>query len=127
LHRVKNIIEIENFREGGRKLVAVPVKTVKSKFVLYADDFNDLMSLGVSPHWHFYHNQAIVRNSGKEISIARLIRDARANQIVLAKDGNPFNLRRENLVIAPGSSKFRARDIIIRPYKKANIQIKRVN
>jgi hypothetical protein len=117
---VKKIIEIENFREGKRKLVAVPVKTVKSKFVLYADDFNDLMALGVSPHWHFYHNQAIVRNDGKEISIARLIRDARANQIVLARDGNPFNLRRENLVIAPGSSKFRARDMIIRTYKQTH-------
>jgi hypothetical protein len=124
---VNKIIEIENFREGKRKLVAVPVKTVKSKFVLYADDFNDLMALGVSPHWHFYHNQAIVRNGGKEISIARLIRDARANQIVLAKDDNPFNLRRENLVIGPGSSKFRARDIIIKPYKQTNIQIKYTN
>lgn len=127
MHRVKQkIIEIENFREGKRKLVAVPVKTVKSKFVLYTDDFNDLMALGVSPHWHFYHNQAIVRSGGKEISIARLIRDARANQIVLARDGNPFNLRRENLVIAPGSSKFRARDIIIKPYK-TNITIKYTN
>ena len=119
----QKIIEIENFREGKHKLVAVPVRTVKSKFVLYVDDFNDLMALGVSPHWHFYHDQAIVRNNGKEISIARLIRDARANQIVLATDGNPFNLRRENLVIAPGSSKFRARDIITKPYK-TNIHIK---
>jgi hypothetical protein len=122
----QKIIEIENFREGKRKLVAVPVKTVKSKFVLCADDFKDLMALGVSPHWHFYHNQAIVRNNGKEISIARLIRDARANQIVLAKDGNPFNLRRENLVIGPGSSKFRARDIIIKSYK-TNTTIKYIN
>ena len=105
MHRVKQI-EIEHFREGKRKLVAVPIKTVKSKAILYTDDYDDLRSIGVLPHWHFYHNQIIVRNDGKEIAIARLIRDAAASQIVLYKDDNPFNLRRENLIVGPGSSKY---------------------
>ena len=117
---MKRIIEIQHFREGKRKLVAVPVTTVKSKFILYEDDWKDLIALGVSPLWHYYHKMAIVRSAGKEIPVARLIRDARPHQLVTSLDGNPFNLRKDNLILAPGYSRFRARDMIVRPFKQTH-------
>jgi hypothetical protein len=120
-------IEITHFKEERRKLVSVPDGRLKSKFVLYETDFDDLMALGVSPLWHYYHDSiAIVRSGGKEVSLGRLIRDAREGQIVVAQDGNPFNLRRDNLLVAPGQSKYRARDIIVKPYK-ANIHVKHIH
>jgi hypothetical protein len=117
-------VEITHFKEGRRKLVSVPDGRLKSKFVLYETDFDDLMALGVSPLWHYYHDSiAIVRSGGKEVAVGRLIRDAREGQIVITQDGNPFNLRRDNLLIASGQSKYRARDIIVKPYK-TTIQLK---
>jgi hypothetical protein len=114
-------IEITHFKEGRRNLVSVTDGRLKSKFVLYETDFDDLMALGVSPLWHFYHDSiAIVRSGGKEVPVGRLIRDAREGQIVVAQDGNPFNLRKDNLVLAPGYSKYRARDMIVRPFKKTH-------
>jgi hypothetical protein len=118
---MKKTIEITHFKEGRRKLVSVPDGRLKSKFVLYESDFDDLMALGVSPLWHYYHDSvAIVRSGGKEVPVGRLIRDAKEGQIVIAQDGNPFNLRRENLILAPGMSKSRARGIIVKPYKQTH-------
>jgi hypothetical protein len=114
---MSKIVDITHFKEGKRKLVAVPVNGVKTKAVLYLDDWNDLLSIGVSPVWSFYRNQVVVRSRGKvrEVAIVRLLRDARAYQKVLPKDENPFNLRRDNLVLSPGSSRYRARDMISIP------------
>src|ERR1700722_6731490 len=115
-------IEITHFKEGLRDLVSVPDGRLKSKFILYETDFDDLMALGVSPLWHYYHDSiAVVRSGGKELPVGRLIRDARDGQMVIAQDGNPFNLRRDNLLLAPGQSKFRARDMVVRPFKQTHI------
>ena len=52
------------------------------------------------------------RSGGKSISIARLICDTGPKEGVFFVDRDHLNLLRENLVVGPGSGKFRARDQI---------------
>lgn len=111
-------IEIYHFKKGKRKLISLPVQNATDRAVLYESDFDDLMQLGISPKWKLNHNQVLVRSGGKDIVIARLIRGASPKQKVVSLDDSPFNLRRENLVISPGSSKIKARDYIVRAYKQ---------
>ena len=103
-------IEIEHFEEGKQSLVGVPLVASKLRAILLKSDFTDLMSLGISTAgWKLYHKQVVVRNNRWYVSIGRMIRDADKNQKVVPKDGNPLNLRRDNLILAPGRAKFRAR------------------
>jgi len=104
------VIKIKHFEEGNQSLVGVPLVASKLRAVLLKADFNDLMSLGISTAgWKLYHKQVVVRNNRWYVSIGRMIRDADKNQKVIPKDGNPLNLRRDNVILAPGRAKFRAR------------------
>jgi len=102
------VIEVVHFEEGKQSLVGVPLAGSKLRAILLKLDFHDLMSLGVSSAgWK--HKQVVLRNNRWYVSVGRMIRDADKNQKVIPKDGNPLNLRRDNLILAPGRAKFRAR------------------
>ncbi len=104
------VSKIEHFKEGKQSLVGVPLVASTLRAILLKSDFNDLMSLGTpTAGWKLYHKQVVVRNNRWYVSIGRIIRDADKNQKVIPKDGDPLNLRRENLILAPGRAKFRAR------------------
>ena len=105
------VIEVVHFEEGKQSLVGIPLVESKLRAILLKSDFHDLMSLGVSTAgWRLYHKQVVVRNNnGWYVSVGRMIRDAEKNQKVIPKDGNLLNLRRDNLMLAPGRAKFRAR------------------
>jgi len=105
------VIEVVHFKEGKQSLVGIPLVGSKLRAILLKSDFHDLMSLGVSTAgWRLYHKQVVVRNNnGWYVSVGRMIRDADKNQKVIPKDDNPLNLRRDNLILAPGRAKFRAR------------------
>ena len=111
------IIEIEHFDEGKEQLVRVPLANSDKQAILFEADFDDLISLGVYPPWKLYQGHIVSRNNGRVIAIGRLIRHAEAGQRVDTKDGDPCNLRRSNLVISPGPSKYAARGDLVRPYK----------
>jgi hypothetical protein len=103
------VIEVVHFEEGKQSLVRVPLAGSKLRAILLKSDFHDLMSLGVSTAgWKLYHKQVVVRNNRWYVSVGRMIRNADKNQKVIPKDGNPLNLRRDNLLLA-GRAKFRAR------------------
>ena len=104
------VIEVVHFEEGKQSLVGVPLVGSKLRAILLKSDFHHLMSLGVSTsEWKLYHKQVVARNNRWYVSVGRMIRNADKNQKVIPKDGNPLNLRRENLMVAPGRAKFRAR------------------
>ncbi len=104
------VIEVVHFEEGKQSLVGVPLARSKLIAILLKSDFHDLISLGVSTTgWRLYHKQVVVRHDRWYVSVGRMIRDADKNQKVIPKDGNPLNLRRDNLILAPGRAKFRAR------------------
>jgi hypothetical protein len=111
------IIAIEHFTEGEDELVKVPLVRSEKTAILLEADFDDLMSLGISPRWKLYHGQVICRNNGRNITIARLIRHAAAGGRVDNRDGDPTNLRRSNLVLRPGPSKYSARHDLKMHYK----------
>ena len=113
------VIDVIHFKENNRKLVSVPIAgKPKWKAVLYEQDFNDLMTLGISPKWKLLHNQVIVRNNNRNIAISRLIRHAGVRERVVCLDDDPCNLRRDNLVLTEGgSAKYEARSNIVKAFK----------
>ena len=115
------IIDVVHFKEANKKLVRVPLANSKWQAVLYETDFKDLVDLGISPKWRLYHKQVVVRNNGKNIAIARLIRRAGVKQVVISIDSDPCNLRKENLVLSSGNARYDARNIIVRPFKPQHI------
>src|SRR5260370_22855566 len=75
--------------------------------ILNEEDFELLMSLGVTPCWLLTSNLVLVK--GTRLSVARLIVDAKKVDHVKYCDGDPCNLRRSNLFITGGSAKLDAR------------------
>lgn len=115
------IIEIEHFEENGNRVVKVPLGRSDKKAILYEGDYNDLIALGISPKWTLLHNQVVGRNNNRYVVIARLLRHAVAGQRVVCIDDDATNLRKGNLMISSGPSKFDSRNGIIRPYKDKTI------
>jgi hypothetical protein len=105
-------MNVERYKEGRDKLVKVPLARSKLPAILFEKDFEDLMALGVSIRWRLYHNQVVVRCNGKDIAVGRLIRHAEPFQRVEIRDGNPLNLRRNNLMLASGTSRYAAREMV---------------
>jgi len=110
-------VEIIHFRDTGRKLVKVPIYKKGIEAILYEDDFDLLMSLGVSPFWTIIpglmpivlvHLPTLKARAG----VARVIMDAGKDQKVCYINNIPLDLRRDNLVIIPGRGLYRTRDFL---------------
>jgi hypothetical protein len=61
----------------GNKLVSVPLSNSDKTAILNEDDFNALLELGISPVWKIYNNQITTRYDLKDVSISRLLRNAK--------------------------------------------------
>jgi hypothetical protein len=109
-------LTIEHFIDHNTKLIAVPLNGSDKKCTLNEEDFRSLMEMGVSPIWAYSQEQVLVRNKRRSLSVARLMIDADAGQHVRFRNGLSWDLRRSNLVIAPGSSKFRTRSLFQAEY-----------
>ncbi len=120
-------IEIKHFIEGDNKLVGVPLSNSDRKALLLEADFDDLMSLGISPKWRLYKSQVVVTNNCRDFPIARLIRDALPHQKVMFRDRDTTNLRPNNLVIGPGPAKYRDRNHVVRSVRIDNTEVKHIN
>lgn len=77
--------------------------------ILYQDDFNRLMQMGIDPRWNLTSNQIFERGRAR-VSIARLVANAGKGDKVQYLDRDPCNLKTENLVISPGGGKYSATD-----------------
>jgi hypothetical protein len=77
---------------------------------MYEDDLEELLRLGVSMEFKFSNGNVWAQSGSRRLSIARLICDAGVGQKVLFVDRDPFNMKRENLVISKGLGKYRTRD-----------------
>jgi hypothetical protein len=109
--------------EDGREAVLVTVNKEGSKICfLWKEDFQELLSLGVSPNWLTPPNRNNVLASGatrskSKLGVARVLMDCKAGEGIRYKDGNCLNLRRENLEVVPDPrGKRRDRDHL--PVKK---------
>jgi hypothetical protein len=90
---------------SGRRVAFISLGSNSDRVcVLYLDDYISLIELGVSTNWSCTKpGNAVAFNSidMKPLGIARILLDAKAGQAVRYLDGNPLNLRRENLSLVP--------------------------
>ncbi|MES0197180.1 hypothetical protein [Mesorhizobium sp. M0011] len=95
--------------EGSRKgafLVHVPLSRFgEGEAVLDLPDYNELVALKLYPNWSILGGSVSARGPyGLRLIVARVLADAKAGQIVEYLDGDPLNLRRDNLSIRDGFS-----------------------
>lgn len=79
----------------------------KSQATIDLEDYELLMSLGVSPNWQCAGGSVVARTPKGPMLVGRILTDAKAGQQVRYLDGNPLNLRRENLIIKQGGFSLR--------------------
>lgn len=126
---------IEVVDVGGRLLARVPLGrhndfTPQRYAEIWKDDFDFLCKLGLSSNWVSYRvksKQYVSATAstmpGNRVLVARVLLDADAGQMVRFLDGNPLNLRRENLrLVAHNRGKVRARNFV---YSKNIVEVSR--
>lgn len=96
---------LEVTQNVGKQIAVVTTRNGK-KIELYLEDYEYLMGLGLSPAWNLspkgYVSAPAYRAKGGQIGVARVLLDAGPGDLVRYYDGNPSNLRRENLSLAAG-------------------------
>lgn len=100
-------------------VIAIPLGPNGSKGVAHIerDDWMFLLKLGLSPNWYLspsgHPTVAAHRAKGGRVTVSRVLLDAGPRQTVRFVDGNPRNLRRENLQLCDnGSATRRDRDFL---------------
>lgn len=96
----------------GRAIVLVPLANYPVPAKLFEADFDALRAAGLTDHWTFNNTgngHAYVRaghysSPGKLITVARVIEGAGPRVAVKYADGNPLNLRRDNLYLGRGNA-----------------------
>lgn len=104
----------------GQRLVHVALANTQQRATLYAEDYQGLMDAGWSAHWQHtqdgrgnaYPTLGAYNLKGVDclVPVARLIAQAGAGQRLSYADGNPLNLRIENLKLVKGSARYGAAD-----------------
>jgi hypothetical protein len=93
--------------EGKKTVVFIPIGRLRKQryAVLYFEDYLALVKNGLTPNWSAAGKGYVVApNKEKTQYIARVLLSAREKERISYKDGNPFNLRRENLVLRKSRS-----------------------
>lgn len=99
---------IRAFDPNGTPIVRIPLAKGRGVAVLFAEDFDQLTALGVSPRWCLNADGkrsvstvrvACAEATGGLLSIGQLIMDAPPGRAVRHVDGNRLNLRRDNLML----------------------------
>jgi hypothetical protein len=103
--------------EDGIPIVKIPLTNSDRLVVLYEQDFNTIIELGVTPIWKLTNNQVFARGRGR-FPIARLVANAKAGETIKLIDKDPCNLKRDNLLTTGGQGKFNTRDKLTPIYKK---------
>jgi len=121
---------IETYQDGDRLLARVPLGRSDLKAEMWKEDFGFLIKLGLSPNWSSYKNEtgnyvtaSAVDTPSNRVLVARVLMDAAEGQVVRYADGNPLNMRRENLrLVHSAKGKTRARSFV---YAKNFIEVAR--
>jgi len=104
----------------GQQLVHVALANSNQRATLYAEDYQRMMAAGFTRHWQHakdgrgnaYATLGAYNPEGVDclVFVARLITQAKAGQSVRYADGNPLNLRTENLKLMKGTARYSATD-----------------
>jgi hypothetical protein len=121
-------ITITHFKdERGRALVRVPIARSDRFCTLEEQDFSALLELGTPVHWVWKQDCIWVRSGGKSIAIGRILLDCSPGQCLRYINHDPTDLRRDNLVLTNGMSKYRARDMLTRSFPRTRLKLRHVD
>ena len=105
-HTTENRVIRHTIDEGGHQVALVPLgrEGEKGVAIVDEDDLTMLDSLGLSMKWNRNHGTGVViaparRSSGSNVQVARVIVDAGPGENVHYRNGDPTDLRRENIEI----------------------------
>jgi hypothetical protein len=105
-------LKIIHKTEDGQKLVYIPIRGEKDKFCkMLEGDFAALIDLGLHPLFRL-QGTVFARSNYKNIGVARLLANCQAGQNVRYINGDPLDLRQQNLLILPGMSLYAARSVL---------------
>jgi hypothetical protein len=111
--------ELERWNENGVRMVAVPLGAKGERFAeLEEDSWDQLLRMGLSQSWHLvggYVQATAPLASGKMISPARVLLGCGPGTRIKYKDGDPKNLRRDNLIIEHGGYSVKEDRLFITP------------
>jgi hypothetical protein len=109
--------EVLHGYEDSERVVYVPFSNARGKAKLLEKDYNELVKLHVGLPWKFAVGRVFVRSGGRNLSIARLLLDAKKGEVIRHIDHDPTNLIRTNLLRVDGHGMYISRDLIRRSYK----------
>lgn len=120
-------IQVETDKDG-RQIASVFLGLYqKQHCLMYYEDYCYVMSVGVSPNWSCTQRGNVVAYNSvdmRPLGIARILLDAGPGEAVRYRDGNPLNLRRENLYLAEDAkARSRDRDRILKRQSVRSVQI----
>lgn len=121
---MKKEVKTIEFQEGDTPMVMVP--TGKEKIAtLYKEDYDRLIELGAYKRWQLIKDKYVrcaTRKGQGHVMIARALVNCPPGYCVVYLDGNPLNLRRENLGIRKGQGKHDARGLMYREQEEAKVR-----
>jgi hypothetical protein len=88
--------------QGFHKTIAIVSLPKGRSVLLYDDDLQALLDLGLSPLWHFDKQKGVVvwlKKARRWGSLARVITNAGPGTNVLLKDGNKLNCCSDNIIV----------------------------
>lgn len=98
----------------GKEVCYVPLGrgSNSAEATIYKEDYDLLMKLGLSGNWLQTQQGYVTAASGRinppaRLQVGRVLMDAKPGTQVRCLDGNPLNLRRDNLVLAKGGFSLR--------------------
>jgi hypothetical protein len=102
--------EVRFYEENGLELVAVPLGRASSyEAIIEKSDWEFVRKLGLSGNWSAvpsgYGNPYVAASGSsknslrRKVLVARVLLDASTGTSVRFRDGNPLNLRRDNLLL----------------------------
>jgi hypothetical protein len=105
--------------ENGTRIVQVPLDDKGRKYAIVDElMFQDLIDLGLSPIWRAKNDRnrdrVVIwnRTTNQDTAIARVLMDAGRRQSVVHANGDPLDLRTNNLVLGAGKGTRRDREDI---------------
>lgn len=75
---------VHSLDDKGFEIVSIPLSNTRHSAVMYAQDLDELLNLGVTFPWLYRQAQVCFRNNDKPLSLARVLIDAGPQEMVSA-------------------------------------------
>jgi hypothetical protein len=118
-------VKVRHYSLDGLKLVDITLRDGEV-CTLEQADFEELLKSGTPAAWKMFLNNVAVSLNKKNVQIARLLLDPDTGRSIRYLDGNPLNLRKDNLIVTNGRSRFRDRKLLPHKYTGKRVKLSHV-